>query len=297
MSKGSILVIEDIPIHIRVLNQILSPLYDLKAATSGQKGIELAHKHPVDLILLDILMEDMSGFDVLSALKSSDKTKEIPVIFVTSMDSSDDEVKGLEAGAVDYITKPFIDEIVRLRVGLHMQLIEQMRTIKNLGLHDGLTGIRNRLSFNMTMQEEWDFAIENKTSISMVMIDVDYFKKFNDKYGHLAGDMCLKIVADTLKSSRRESDSVFRWGGEEFMVLLPETLIEHAKGFAERLRKVIEETPIKINDNETTYVTVSMGVGTIEPKSEDRLEDFCDRVDKALYKAKENGRNCVSLVE
>lgn len=295
MNKQNILVIEDTPVQIRVLDRILSPSYNIKAATSGTKGIELAHKHPVDLILLDILMEDMSGYDVLTALKESEKTKHIPVIFITSMDTSKDEVKGLSAGAVDYITKPFVEEIVRLRVGLHMQLIDQMLTIKKLSLYDSLTGIRNRRSFNLTMQKEWQKAAENGQCLSMIMLDVDKFKDFNDKYGHLAGDDCLKHVADALKSVRG-SDLVFRWGGEEFAVVLPNVSQTDAQQLAERLREQIALKKMTYEGLDNVSVTVSLGVGTTFPLTTVRPEDFCSKVDKVLYLAKKNGRNRVEIM-
>ena len=230
MSKRNILIIEDTPVQIRVLDQILSGTYEIKAATNGKKGIELAEKHPIDLILLDIVMEDMSGYDVLENLKKSEKTKQIPVIFITAMDSSQDEVRGLAAGAVDYITKPFVDEIVRLRVGLHIKVLEQMKVIENLSLYDSLTGIRNRRSFNLTMQEEWSQAADNGYCVSMIMLDVDHFKRFNDTFGHLSGDICLKVVADALKNASRGDDYVFRWGGEEFVILLPKIHADSAEG-------------------------------------------------------------------
>jgi len=297
IEKQTILIIEDTPMQIRVLNQILSPLYDVKIAKDGLKGLELARKYNVDLILLDIVMEGMSGFEVIAELKKSSVTADIPVIFITSMDSSEVEAKGLTLGAVDYITKPFADEIVRLRVGLHMQLISQMRTIENLGLCDSLTEVRNRRSFNNQMQTEWETAIQNKTCISMLMLDIDHFKAFNDNYGHLNGDSCLKIVADVLKATvGTQSDLVFRWGGEEFALLLPDTSLENAMAIAEQLRCNVENATVSCDGGVATKVTVSIGVGTVFPQPGDKAEKFCIDTDKALYKAKQNGRNRVEPV-
>ena len=293
--KQSILVIEDSPIQIKVLSHILSSTYDVRVATSGKKGILLAQKYSIDLILLDIIMDDMTGFEVLDTLKKSERTKNIPVIFISSMDTSEDEVRGLSAGAVDYITKPFTNEVVQLRVGLHMKLIEQMRTIENLSLYDSLTGIRNRRSFNLTMQEEWEKAVDNGHSISMIMLDIDRFKLFNDKYGHLCGDICLKAVAHALKITRN-NDLVFRWGGEEFAVLLPNTSLIDAERLAERLREAVAATPIEYKPGLTTTVTISLGAGEIFPQTTDTPELFCAEVDRALYKAKENGRNRVETI-
>lgn len=295
MIKQNLLVIEDTPLQIRVLDNILAEEYNIKATTSGKKGIELAEKHPIDLILLDILMDDMDGFEVLSILKKSPKTKNIPVIFITSMDRTEDEVKGLAAGAVDYITKPFKDEIVRLRVGLHMQLISHLRTIENLSLYDSLTGIRNRRSFNLTLNEMWRESADTNKYLSMIMLDIDKFKNFNDKYGHLCGDTCLKIVAETLTKTA-DSDLVFRWGGEEFVIMIPGAPLDSALNIAEKLRQSVSDTVISFEGHPSVSVTISIGVGAIIPKASDRPEDFCTKVDTALYKAKENGRNRVEAV-
>ncbi|MCL1998700.1 MAG: diguanylate cyclase [Turicibacter sp.] len=292
--KHNILIVDDTPMQIRVLSRILAPLYDLKVATNGKKGIELAEKHDIDLILLDIVMEDMSGFEVLEELKLLEKTKNIPVIFTTSMDTVEGEIKGLSVGAVDYITKPFSDEIVRLRVGLHLKLIEQMRIIERSTMLDSLTGLQNRHSFNHTLKTEWEKSIENGQCISMIMLDIDKFKVFNDTFGHLGGDKCLKMVADVLQL--RDIDLVFRWGGEEFAVILPNSALASAEAIAERLRKNVETKPIEYEDEKFTQVTISLGVGTIYPTDSDKPENFCYEVDKMLYKAKENGRNRVESV-
>ena len=294
--KKSIIVIEDEPMQIRILNRILSPQYDIKPATTGEKGLKLANKHPIDLILLDIILEDMSGFEVLAALQASEKNKNTPVIFITSMDTREDEIKGLSAGAVDYITKPFIEEIVRLRVGLHMQLISQLRTIEKLSLYDGLTEIQNRRSFNLIIKDLWGHMAEKCQCFSMIMLDVDKFKQFNDTYGHLCGDECLKTVAAALKSVLRKNDSIFRWGGEEFVVLLPETPLDTAVVLAERLRQAVAKAPIEYDGSIITTVTISLGVGCIYPNEEDKPERFCAEVDGALYQAKNNGRNRVEVV-
>ena len=287
--KFNILIIEDTPLQMKILSQMLSPLYNVKIALGGEKGLKLAEKHPIDLILLDIVMEDMSGFKVLERLRDSNKTKSIPVIFITSDDSVENEIKGLAAGAVDYMVKPFVDEIVRLRVGLHIKLLEQMRFIENSTLYDSLTGIYNRQCFNTTLDREWEYAIENGQCISLIMLDIDKFKAFNDTYGHLGGDKCLIAVAKAL--GIRDFDTVFRWGGEEFAVLLPNAPLTTASGIAERLRRSVEENQVEYEKGKFTNVTISLGVGTIFPTEKDKAQDFCSAVDKLLYKAKENGRN------
>ncbi|MCL2016705.1 MAG: diguanylate cyclase, partial [Defluviitaleaceae bacterium] len=281
--KKTILIIDDTPMQIRILSQILSPIYDIKVALNGEKGLDLANRHNVDLILLDILMDGLSGFEVLEVLKRSEKTSSIPIIFTTSMTDIENEVKGLSLGAVDYITKPFVDEVVRLRVGLHIKLIDQMRFIEQSTLYDALTGIYNRQAFNLTFAKEWENAMDNGHCISLIMLDIDKFKTYNDTYGHISGDKCLITVAGKLKI--RDLDMVYRWGGEEFAILLPNIPLVSAEKVAERVRKAVEETPIEYAPGEFTYVTISLGVGTLFPTETDKPQEFCNEVDRALYQA------------
>ena len=296
LPKQCILAIDDDPVQLVLLGRILSPHYDVKVAKGGEAGLKLAAEHNIDLILLDLVMQDMSGFEVLSHLKASSETKHIPVIFITGSVSNEDEAKGLALGAVDYIRKPFTEVIVSLRVKIHLQLIAQMRTIENLSLTDGLTGINNRRSFDQMIKSTWSYVRRANECFSVLMLDIDKFKQFNDKYGHINGDTCLKTVAVTIRETlERGSDVVYRWGGEEFAVLLPYTPIDGAMIIAERIREKIATTPIQIDD-ETVFITVSIGVGSIAPTFIDFDEaylEFSTDIDKALYRAKANGRNRV----
>ena len=294
--KQCILVIDDDPMQLMILGHILSPHYDVKMTKSGEAGLKLAAKYNVDLILLDLVMQDMSGFDVLSLLKATEETKHIPVIFITGSVSNEDEAKGLALGAVDYIRKPFTEVVVGLRVKIHLQLITQMRTIENLSLTDGLTGIYNRRSFDQMIKSVWSHAKRADEFFSVLMLDIDKFKQFNDTHGHLNGDICLKTIATTIqKTLERKSDNVYRWGGEEFAVILPYTPIDGAMIIAERIREKLAATPIQI-DNEVVFVTVSIGAASISPStanSDTAFVDFFTNLDKALYVAKQNGRNRV----
>lgn len=297
--KQCILLIDDDPMQLMALGRILSPQYDVKMAKSGEAGLQLAVEHNVDLILLDLVMQDMSGFVALSRLKGTPETKEIPVIFVSSSTSSEDEAKGLALGAVDFIRKPFTEIVVNLRVKIHLQLVSQMQAIRNFSLTDGLTGINNRRNFDQMVKSTWNYAKRAKECFSVLLLDIDKFKQFNDKYGYLNGDICLKTVANTMQDSiDRGSDSAYRWGGEEFAVLLPSTPIEGATIIAERIRESIADTPIHLG-GEPVFVTVSIGAGSIFPADLDFDETFlafCRKLDKALYRAKENGRNRVEQV-
>jgi diguanylate cyclase (GGDEF)-like protein len=285
---------------LAALTGILSKQYHVKSARDGATGLVLASKYDVDLIVLDVVMKHMSGYEVIEKLKSDPKTKNIPVIFVTGMGGNTEEVKALESGAVDYIRKPIIPEIVNLRVGIHMQLIMQMRIIERFSLTDGLTGVNNRRCFDQQLEAEWNRAARNDTWLGMLMMDIDRFKSFNDNFGHLNGDHALKTVANVLVDTiQRGSDYVFRWGGEEFAVLLPETPLDGVILVAEKIRKNIETTPIIMGDK-TENLTISIGASSImvEPATFPHgTEEFCEGLDKALYKAKHNGRNRVEIAE
>ena len=293
-----ILIIDDSPSQLMSLGRILSQHYNIKMAKTGEEGLAIAAEG-VNLIILDLFMPILSGFDTLRLLKRSEETKNIPVIFITGSVSHDDEAQGLALGAVDFIRKPFAEIVVKLRVEIHLRLVSQMSFIESLSLTDGLTGISNRRSFDQTIKTAWGIAKRDKGCFSLLMLDIDKFKDFNQKYGHLNGDICLKTVAAAMKSSlQRISDSVHRWGGEEFIIILPNTDLKGALIVAERIRRNIEATSI-ILDSTITSVTASMGVGTIFPDEADyetSLMAFATRVNMALFKAKEGGRNRVEVV-
>jgi len=297
--KQCVLAIDDTPTQLLALSRILSPLYDVKIAKNGEMGLKLAGEQDVDIILLDLVMGGMSGFDVLTSLKKSERTKNIPVIFITGSGSIEDEEKGLALGAVDYIRKPFSDAVVNLRVGIQLRLIRQMKIIENFSLTDGLTGIGNRRSFDNTLRSTWSSLARTNGCFSMMLLDIDRFKQCNDNYGHLNGDVCLKVFAGVLQETLgRGSDSVFRWGGEEFVALLPNTALQGALLLAERFREKIALTPIHLGA-ETASITVSIGVGSINPSSPDfdkAYNVFYTNLDKALYTAKANGRNRVEVI-
>ena len=296
MKKNSVLVIDDENSNIITLTQMLSPEYTIYAVKNGQDGIELAEKYLPDVILLDILMPDMDGYEAIALLKKSEKTKDIPVIFITGLSRAGDEERGLALGAADYISKPFSSAIVRLRVRNQIQMLEQLKTIKKLSMTDPLTGIANRRSFDNRMRLEWEHAKRKKSVLSLLMIDIDRFKDYNDTYGHLQGDEALKEVAKSIVvTAKRSVDFTARWGGEEFAVLLPDTDMNGAFVLAEDIRKNVEDMPIACTDGPTTNITVSAGVNAATPAQEESgcIREFVDGADKALYAAKKAGRNRV----
>ena len=265
----------------------------VEIATSGQEALQKVESFEPDLILLDIIMPGLNGFDVLVRLKKSSRTESIPVIIITGLTDEENEELGLKLGAVDYIAKPFKKTIVLARINIHRKIVEQMRQIESYSLFDPLTGIMNRRSFDHNAELVWGLTTRQKEPVSIMVIDVDNFKMFNDKYGHQHGDLALKTVAYAIKKTlKRETDMVFRWGGEEFTVLLPNTAIEGALHVSERIMKSIRNAAIPGLDGVSlTSVTASIGVATTVPTADKAIADLIRQADKAVYKAKESGKN------
>jgi len=292
--KNTLLIVDDENANLKVLTHILGSEYTIFTATNGVSAIEKAREFMPDLILLDILMPEMDGYATLREIKNSEATRKIPVIFISGLDSEEDEEKGLSLDAADYITKPFSATIVKLRVRNQVQIVNQMRTIERLSMIDQLTNIPNRRSFDERLNMEWKQAIREHTPISLLMVDMDNFKYLNDTYGHQHGDIVLRQVAELLpRSFKRPGDFAARWGGEEFVVLLPNTPLEGAIELAEKIRADFEKMPIKTANGTETRVTLSIGVNSLIPGIETSIDAFFTNADKALYLAKDAGKNKV----
>lgn len=295
--RPMILIVDDVPTNVKILAETLSAVYKIKVASNGADALEIARREPrPDLILLDVMMPEMDGFEVCRQLKADIRTHKIPVIFATAMNSESDEELGLNLGAVDYITKPFVIPIAKARIRNHIRLKQQADLLESLSLLDALTGIPNRRRFNEALILEWKRAVRDATPLSLIMIDIDHFKQYNDHYGHGAGDVCLqRVAAELAKSAVRPGDVVARYGGEEFVVILPETDREAAGLIAERLRERIEKLNLPHAYSATkSVITISAGVATQAELSESLLpQTLHDAADKALYMAKAGGRNRV----
>lgn len=288
----SILVVDDDRTNLDVLSHILKPQYTIQIAKSGSTALRRVIDQPPDLILLDIVMPDMNGFEVLAELKSLDITRHIPVIFITGLVHAADEEKGFLLGAVDYIAKPFNTSIVKARVRTHLRIVKQMRTIERLCMIDALTDINNRRGFDQKMEQEWLRAGRDKSTISLIIVDVDKFKAFNDTYGHPQGDIILQTLAKVLAQvPSRPGDFVARLGGEEFAVVLPATDAAGAMVLAEKIREAVQGMIIPYLDDIKLSITVSLGVASLIPDSMLTMADLVSRADEALYKAKNTGRN------
>ncbi|MFT4939140.1 MAG: diguanylate cyclase (GGDEF)-like protein [Paraglaciecola sp.] len=294
-SKAKILIVDDEFINIEILNAGLSDKYQILRCDAAPSALMMAQIEQPDIILLDIGMPEMNGYQVCHALKENDLTRHIPVIFSSSLDTVEDEILGFEFGASDYITKPFNMQLVRLRVQNLLLLKQKTDLLEKLANLDGLTNIPNRRHFDAVFDAEWQRAKRRKQSVSVCLLDVDSFKQFNDHYGHVAGDKCLIDIANKLADScRRGSDVVARYGGEEFVVLLPEGDSADARVFAEYLCKKIFSLGIK-HDYSTCadVITVSVGVATVIPSDDVSREGLLTQADEQLYRAKKKGKNQV----
>ena len=297
--KPTILMVDDENINLLVLERILNEDYTLYKATNGTDAIRLAKRMKPDIILLDIMMPGLTGFDVITELKNTERTRDIPVIYVTGLDSADDEEKGLLLGAADYISKPFSSAVVKSRIENQISSIKRIRELQEKNITDALTGIHNRRYFNAMLDNVWAQALETNTTVGFIILDIDHFKSYNDRYGHLNGDIVLQDVAKILSQRvKRASDYVARWGGEEFAIILSNTPIEGAAIMAEDIRKLIENYVFVLGDGTETRATVSLGVHSVAPgiETDYDLVTFLSDADKALYQAKQNGRNQTNLV-
>lgn len=294
-AKYKILVIEDSLLNQHVIQNILQDKYTLARALTAREAFEMLPIFRPHLILLDIILPDADGFKVLETLKGNEENRNIPVIIITGMDSEENEERGLMLGAVDYIKKPFKHGIVSARVNTQIRIIRQMQTIEQLGMLDGLTGISNRRAFDMHLRFEWNRAIKEDIPLSMIMLDIDHFKEYNDTYGHPQGDIILQSIASILKSETKESSGrVFRYGGEEFSVILPTDSVGGAIHVAERIRNSVETAKVRsLFSDVVTRVTVSAGVALVKPTPDDQMHYLIELADQKLYQAKHDGRNRV----
>ncbi|WP_369681199.1 diguanylate cyclase, partial [Chromatium okenii] len=293
-----ILVVDDVSDNVRMLSRILvDEGHQVSAATAGETALRLVESCNPDLILLDVMMPGMDGYQVCSALKANPQFQNIPVIFITALTDTEDEVRGLELGAVDYIIKPFKDVIVRMRVRTHLELKRQRDILNQLSHFDGLTGIPNRRAFDERLAQEWKRACRNRDHLAVLMIDIDFFKQYNDAYGHLAGDDCLRRIAGALaKQMQRGSDFVARYGGEEFVCLISGIDQASLAIVTEQLRVNIAVQQIPHSTSSVArYVTISVGAAFCQPTLDSSAFDLMAHADAQLFTAKHLGRNRVSL--
>ncbi|ARS52860.1 diguanylate cyclase domain-containing protein [Kushneria konosiri] len=293
--KPKLLLVDDQRINILTLHELFREECDIFMAMSGEQALEACQKVLPDLILLDVHMEGMDGHEVCRRLKKDPKTRDIPIIFVTAQGAEEDEVLGLELGAVDFIAKPINPVIVKARVNTHLTLKYQSDMLRSIALLDGLTGVANRRRFDEELARIWRQSLREKTELSAFMIDIDYFKRYNDHYGHMRGDTCLRSVAGALEAAvNRPYDLLARYGGEEFVCLLPNTHLRGAVVVAERMQACVQALQLEHSASEIGQrVTVSIGVSTMIANAIDGPQVLLEAADRQLYQAKQAGRACI----
>lgn len=294
--KSVVLLIDDDPLNIILLESILTHQgFKTLKASNGKEGRLLAHNEQPDLILLDIMMPGENGMETCKKLMGDPSTSQIPIIFLTAKSETRDELAGLKLGAADYITKPFSPAIVLARVNNHLALKHHRDRLDKLSFLDSLTGISNRRAFDEYLLREWKRSKRDERPLSLIMLDIDNFKLYNDEYGHAAGDECLKLVARCLTDCLlKPYDFVARYGGEEFACVLPETDISGALLVAERLQEAVNHKSIHHAASPIApHITISIGVVSILPTEKHENMQFIDIADKMLYTAKKEGKNTI----
>ena len=310
--KPRVLVIDDEKLSFKLLEQIFTrENWECFWAASGNSGIELAESAKPDIILLDVVLPDKNGFEVCLDLKSSQTTKDIPVIFVTSRNDREAIVKAFEAGAVDFVTKPFFVEEIWVRVKTQLKLKQYADELKQkneqlsllaekfqvLSLTDELMIIGNRRAFETEIERVHNQSARLHQPYSLLIADIDFFKKFNDYFGHQAGDRVLRTLGEVFKSSVRSYDFVARYGGEEIVVILPQTGCNEGMQVAQRIQRAIAEKNIVHPGNPPhSRLTVSMGLSCFDPDKPDfSYYEVIRKADQALYQAKSSGRNSIRV--
>ncbi len=292
--RSRLLLVDDQPINIQTLYQVFHTDYEVFMATGGEQALAFCHDNqPPDLILLDVMMSRMDGIEVCRRLKAESALADIPIIFVTALTDPIDETRALEAGGVDFITKPVNPAVVRARVKTHITLKAQTDLLRSLVFIDGLTGVANRRRFDEVLPIEWRRCRRSNNAVTLLMIDIDHFKRYNDHYGHQAGDACLQQVAATLKAGlQRAHDLVARYGGEEFVCLMPECNHPAGQKKAQELHAAIATLGIPHADSPTaSHVTLSIGISVMRPDETNTMDELIAAADAALYDAKLGGRN------
>jgi len=310
-SKGIILVVDDIPHNLQVLCSILGRKdYKIAVARNGRQALEVLKKIIPDLILLDVMMPGIDGFEVCKQIKNSPQTSQIPIIFLTAKAETESVVKGFEFGAVDYVAKPFNSAELLARVETHLELkrtreelakknqelIKAKKTLESAAKTDPLTLLSNRREILENIKKEKNRYERSGRAFTLILGDLDDFKQFNDRYGHDCGDFILIQVAKIMKEMVRKQDSVARWGGEEFLLLLPETHLEGGGTTAEKIKNAISKKTFNYNGIELN-VSITFGVSMYGFTSPPDVDECIKTVDIAMYKGKQKGKNCVVIAK
>lgn len=296
-NRATILIVDDMSTNLMMLSDILKDDYNIKISKTGEKAIELCKNLDIDLVLLDIEMPLMNGYEVCKNLKNYEKTKNIPIIFVSAKNSEEDEEYGLNLGAIDYISKPFSKVIIKARVKNQIKLKQKTELLEKLSNYDGLTNIKNRRYFDERLNQVYKDSKIKNTNLALMMIDIDFFKPYNDNYGHGKGDEALKIVAKTLENSilntlDRPNDLVARYGGEEFVVLLSNIDLKELEEISNRVVKAIRDENIEHKFSKVaSYLTISLGAVLYKSSNDLSIASIMKSADEALYEVKQKSRD------
>jgi len=293
MTIKTILAVDDTATNLDILEELLEQ-YDVIATISGVDALKIVEEEKkIDLILLDIMMPNMNGYEVCKKLKADERTKDIPIIFITAKADENSIEKAYDLGGTDYVTKPFRPKELLSRVKKELKYHEMMEELKILASTDPMTKLYNRRYFTQISEHTLDLMKREKKNLSVIMLDIDKFKNVNDTYGHKVGDDVIIALSNKLLEHQRKSDICCRYGGEEFVILLPNTSINGANVLAQKIREDIEALTINISSNKDLKFTVSLGVSQVNLENEYNIELALKRADDALYEAKETGRNRV----
>jgi diguanylate cyclase (GGDEF)-like protein len=293
--RAVILIVDDEVANIEILNAALEDDYEICFATSGEEAIRIALTTLPDLILLDVLMPGMDGYEVCRRLKEDPLIADVPIIFTTGLGSQEAEVRGLSLGAIDYVTKPISPVIVRARVRNHLELKRMRDKLAELAVTDALTGLGNRRRLERSLKLETARLARTADWLSVIILDIDFFKQFNDTYGHPAGDRCIAMIAAALnRAVRRAADVTARYGGEEFACVLPGVEHEEAMIVARNIRDQVQSLGIPhVRSAADEFVTVSVGVATARCMPGMAPDLWIKAADRQLYLVKAAGRNNV----
>jgi diguanylate cyclase (GGDEF)-like protein len=287
--KASILIVDDNPKNIQIVIKTLEKYnYSLSYALSGEKALSILDNSSFDLILLDIMMPNMSGYEVCKKIKENQKSKDTPVIFLSAKSTNDDIIRGLELGGIDYITKPFNHLELRMRVTNHLELILSRKYWQYISYRDGLTELYNHKYMIDRLIKEMDIASLKSRPLSIIIFDIDFFKRVNDIYGHDYGDEVLKQVSKTVLKNLTTKDVACRYGGEEFCIILPNRALIEAVNLANEIKQDIFDLKWIYSEMK---LTISAGV--TQYRRGENINDFIKSADKLLYMAKHQGRDLV----
>lgn len=297
--RATILIVDDEVSNIEIMNAVLEDHYEISFATSGEQALEVARSVLPDLILLDVMMPGLDGYEVCSRLKSDRLLADVPVIFTTGLDDQEAEVRGLSLGAIDYVTKPINPIVLNARVSNHIELKRLRDQLAQMAVTDALTGLSNRRQLESILTAEISRLGPSGAWLSVIMLDIDFFKLFNDTYGHPEGDRCISMVAAALtRAVHKVSGMTARYGGEEFACVLPEANPESALATAREIQFQIQSLNIPHTGSTVSKsVTLSIGIASARTRSDMGGYLWLQHADQQLYASKKSGRNTIAQTE